>query len=312
MIIGIIGRCITPDSRTFTVGSGKDTVADDLCEHFGFVKMALADEMKRWFLSLGVPKENLWGPSHKRMEPVAVLGGKSTREALQTLGTDWGRNMIWEDIWVNRVMSQAKQLLDDPKYSIYVPEEGVVGRTEFYPQGELERDEVPKHPISGVVISDVRFVNELRALRELGAKTLLIDRPVPLDAAPEGMNFDHQSERDLDRFSEADFDKMIYNDGDLKDLRRAVKKTYIELDTVPMLVTQDGRMEPVKKPEQGDPAVGVVGVALDSRIIPEHNPLHSLVKAREEDVRKGKIRQTSAEDPGSDTPPFMRDRKKLE
>lgn len=55
----------------------------------------------------------------------------------------------------------------------------------------------------------------------------------------------------------------------------------------------------------------VVGVVLDSRIIPKDNPLHDLVKAREEDVRRGRIVQTSMGDLGSDVPPFMRRKEQL-
>lgn len=55
----------------------------------------------------------------------------------------------------------------------------------------------------------------------------------------------------------------------------------------------------------------VVGVVLDSKIIPKDNVLHKLVKDREEDVRRGRIVPTSADDLGSDVPPFMRGKKRL-
>jgi hypothetical protein len=56
-IIGISGKA----------GSGKDTVAEYLVEHHGFVRMALADEMKRFCKRVfGFTDLQLWGPSDNR------------------------------------------------------------------------------------------------------------------------------------------------------------------------------------------------------------------------------------------------------
>lgn len=56
-IIGIMGKA----------GSGKDTVADFLVFNCGFVKMSLADEMKRFTKKVfGFSDEQLWGPSRYR------------------------------------------------------------------------------------------------------------------------------------------------------------------------------------------------------------------------------------------------------
>jgi len=38
--------------------------------------------------------------------PLPRLGGKSLREALQTLGTEWGRQMMHEDIWVDVLLGE--------------------------------------------------------------------------------------------------------------------------------------------------------------------------------------------------------------
>lgn len=56
-IIGISGKA----------GSGKDTVAEYLVDHHGFVRMALADEMKRFAKRVFLfTDEQLWGPSESR------------------------------------------------------------------------------------------------------------------------------------------------------------------------------------------------------------------------------------------------------
>lgn len=46
--------------------------------------------------------------SNDKERAVPELGGASLRYALQTLGTDWGRNMIWSDIWVDRLFREAE------------------------------------------------------------------------------------------------------------------------------------------------------------------------------------------------------------
>jgi hypothetical protein len=60
MIIGITGKA----------GAGKDTAADVLVERFNFVKVALADPLKRICKdAFDFSDEQLWGPSEKRNEP---------------------------------------------------------------------------------------------------------------------------------------------------------------------------------------------------------------------------------------------------
>jgi len=60
MIIGITGKA----------GAGKDTAADVLVERFNFVKVALADPLKRICQEVfDFSDEQLWGPSEKRNEP---------------------------------------------------------------------------------------------------------------------------------------------------------------------------------------------------------------------------------------------------
>ncbi len=57
MIIGICGNA----------GVGKDTTADFLVKTNGFVKVSLADPMKRICQAVyGFSNEQLWGPSEKR------------------------------------------------------------------------------------------------------------------------------------------------------------------------------------------------------------------------------------------------------
>lgn len=77
---------------------GKDTVAsviqgriDSYSETYAF-----ADPIRRMLAQIGVA-EAMYGDLKE--QPVAWLG-KSPRELMQTLGTEWGRNLIAEDIWL--------------------------------------------------------------------------------------------------------------------------------------------------------------------------------------------------------------------
>ena len=176
--LGLVGRA----------GSGKDTVADILVRDHGWVKIALADPMKRacaeWF---GWGVETLWGPSAARNEPHAKLGGLSARKALQILGTEFGR-ACYQDVWVDYAMRIAGLLLIGDKYRrhSYTAHLGLFDRGE----GDGAHDDL----IQGVVISDVRFPNEVNALRAAGGIIWKTVHGSGLAGAA-GM---HESERHID------------------------------------------------------------------------------------------------------------------
>ena len=100
-------------------GSGKSSVANMMAQNNGFtvVKMAdpLKDMLRTLFYHAGFSEEEveqyIEGPLKE--EPVGFLGGKSTRHAMQTLGTEWGRDLIHEDLWVSLFsgMAGAKNLV---------------------------------------------------------------------------------------------------------------------------------------------------------------------------------------------------------
>lgn len=179
MIVGVTGRA----------GSGKDTVADVLVKEHGFVKIALADEIKRICRKVfDFSEEQLWGASSKRNEPdrryprdhssklsphceccgvdMDVFWDTpcylTPRYALQQLGTEWGRN-CYKNVWVDLTLRVAEELLkgsyrDDSGGMGGASYDAKTGVT-FYPAVDwLE-------PVRGVVISDVRFPNEVLAIR---------------------------------------------------------------------------------------------------------------------------------------------------
>lgn len=219
-------------SQTFGIvgqsGSGKDTIADFLTDEYGFVKISFADPMKRFCMELfDFTEAQLWGPSEMRngpdtryqrgfYYPATREVPKSTsvqlsdpkpvyltpRYALQTLGTEWGRD-CYPDIWVEYAMRQAKELLDETEYvrrKGYLPSKGIFYATE-------EDDFLPR--IHGVVIADVRFKNEMEIIKREGGKVIKVVRPGYTGAV--GIA-NHPSEEEQKSIPDEAFDYVLYND----------------------------------------------------------------------------------------------------
>ena len=120
--------------------SGKDTLADHLCHSHGFIKYALADPLKEVCKSLfDLRDEQLWGDLKEKNDP---RYDKTPRQLLQILGTDCIRQKVRDDFWVARWQAW----LDNA-------------------------------PHTRVVVSDVRFQNEIRAIHDNGGVVLRIERP---------------------------------------------------------------------------------------------------------------------------------------
>lgn len=121
-------------------GSGKNAAAEAL----GGVVLGFADPLYAALgAMLGVPEDQLRARSTKEL-PMAC--GKSPRDLLRTLGTEWGRELVRQDLWIWR----ARQRIA----------------------------EATKAGAAAVAICDVRFRNELEFVRgELGGQVWWIDRP---------------------------------------------------------------------------------------------------------------------------------------
>ncbi len=192
-VIGVCGR----------KGSGKDEVGKVLVDEYGFVRVALADPIKQLaHLIFGFDANTLFGPSAERERPVRdalapawwsraqanlltdpvdrvlrrlfaspsralaslqhlcaqVLepyGPQITaRVVLQQMGTEWGR-ALYEDVWVDEVLRVVAALDEGHDYN---PMHGVQLR-------ELSSVKRLEPAIPGVVITDVRFQNEVRTVQ---------------------------------------------------------------------------------------------------------------------------------------------------
>jgi len=134
-----------------SAGSGKSTAAEFLVRKHHYARLSYAAPIKKMILCLlteaGVgpltAKEMIVGKFKE--DPHDALAGHSPRYAMQTLGTEWGRERMAQDFWRRILLRKAKQLLDS----------GI-----------------------DVVVDDLRFPDEAEALKALGALIVRIERPV--------------------------------------------------------------------------------------------------------------------------------------
>ena len=109
MIIGFCGKA----------GAGKSTAAAYLAERHGFVRVRFADPLKDMLRALGLNEREIEGDL-KEM-PCDLLKGTSPRRAMQTLGTEWGREIIHSDLWINawmrRTAGTAKVIAEDLRFA---------------------------------------------------------------------------------------------------------------------------------------------------------------------------------------------------
>lgn len=210
MLLGISG----------VASSGKDATADFFVKEFGFTRMSLADPLKQICRNVyAFTDQQLWGPSQFRNAedsryPRPNGTCLSPREALQTLGTEWGRN-CYPNTWAELCVRTAQTLLTEPGYQ-YDQKQGLYYQDEL--GGTTAGNTVT---VKGVVIPDCRFRNELTAIKAVGGKVLRIVRP---GAGLSGGRELHPSETEQASIPDAEFDLVIQNSGTLEDLRATVHR----------------------------------------------------------------------------------------
>jgi hypothetical protein len=197
MLIGVVGF----------IGSGKGTVGD-LLEENGFIKDSFAKPLKdACSIMFGWPRELLEGDTEVsrnwREEPDSFWSEKfgyffTPRLALQLMGTEAGRNVFHQDVWVISLLNRAKG--------------------------------------KDVVVTDVRFKNEINYIQQNGGVIVRVrrgeepdwyklaeDAAAGFSSAIMGMKDKgiHQSEWD---WVGSEFNYTIDNDGTVNELGNKVKE----------------------------------------------------------------------------------------
>lgn len=122
-----------------TARVGKDTSADYLVNTYFFLKDSFAYSLKE-----GIGK-GVFGFTDEQLELTKEIPddfwGMSPRQALQLAGTEGGRNVFGQDLWVKTLQRRVQQ-----------------------------------HPTRNYAISDVRFKNEADAIKAMGGIVIKINR----------------------------------------------------------------------------------------------------------------------------------------
>ena len=177
MLIGLVGP----------INSGKDTVAERLVTHHGYKRDSFAKSLKDAVSSMfNWDREMLEGNTessrHWREQPDKFWSEKMGKEVtprliLQQFGTEVMRGQMYDGIWVDSVIGRYK--------------------------GE------------NTVISDTRFINEIKTIKAHGGIVVLVKReeiPTREEMQKQGA---HQSEWD---WIGSDFDYTIDNTSSLEGL----------------------------------------------------------------------------------------------
>lgn len=120
---------------------GKTTAAKHLVEQRGYRRLSFAQPIRAMLTALGLTEEQL---TANKNEPVPLLGGKTPRYAMQTLGTEWGRDLIDPNLWARALEQRIRA-----EWSHGNP----------------------------VVLDDCRFDNEAHLIERLGGPVIEITRP---------------------------------------------------------------------------------------------------------------------------------------
>jgi hypothetical protein len=159
-------------------GSGKTTAADYLGKRYGYVRVKFADPIKDMLRAIGLTDRHLEGDLKEKPQHF----GKSPRFLLQTLGTEWARDTIHQDFWVNIWCNRVWDLLKQGKR---------------------------------VVVDDVRFANEILAVRALQGAIYRVET-VRVTATA---NKDHSSENPISGHC-----AIIHNNDSIENLYAQIDK----------------------------------------------------------------------------------------
>ena len=150
--------------------SGKDTLADYLCEHHGYTKYAFAGPLKKACAEIFMFNDEQVDGKDKETEDER-WGGLSARKVFQIFGTEMFRQKLGD----------------------FFPELDEIKNNFWTYRFEMWYNNFKKtNPNGKVVVSDARFPNEAEIIRKLGGSVIKIHRDT-------GMAQDnHSSEKNID------------------------------------------------------------------------------------------------------------------
>ena len=187
------------NQSTFEIKKFADTLKDIVCLLIGCTRKQLEDQEfkntelgEEWWYYL-TPKGKIDYQEYEKLRPLVFMEMEVTlvkltpRLLLQLLGTECGRDILHPNIWVNSLFSDYKE--DDHIYEI---------------KG------------SNWIITDMRFPNELKAVKKRGGITIRVSRTGIHTPKIEDL---HPSETALDN---CEFDYHIDNSSSIEDLIHTV------------------------------------------------------------------------------------------
>lgn len=169
---------------------GKDTACNYIVKKYGYKKMSFAYPLKNAVKHLFGFTDNQVNGNQKEIED--IYWGIKPRKALQFIGTDVVRNQF-----------PQKLLSSDIANDFWIK------RFDLWYKNNCENN---------IVISDVRFQNEVDYIHSLGGFIIKIERTVDI------VNDDiHESELEIDKIK--DYDRYILNNSSFKKLYSELDKT---------------------------------------------------------------------------------------
>ena len=177
-LLGITGRA----------RAGKDTFAAELIK-LGYKRLAFADAVKQVTALIANEPTHLYYDDIEKEAHCPALG-VTRRKAMQLVGTEGGRKLFGDNLWVDRAL-----------------------------RGWIEDGRPP------TVVTDVRFDNEAKAILALGGHIIRITRPD--NVGLQGAAALHASERGV---SEDLIDVEVVNNGTVGDLWAEARKLRQLLD----------------------------------------------------------------------------------
>ncbi|MEU7186442.1 hypothetical protein [Streptomyces sp. NPDC045369] len=180
--------------------SGKDTVATAFIRHAYYTRVAFGDEVKVALIRLD-PYVSAPAPRRSTEVPIRLA------DIIRSIGWERAKDVFPEVRRLLQEYGQAVRELDP----------------EFWVRPALARVRQGTQWNMPCVVTDVRYANELDALREEGAVVVRVERPGAGLAGDAGA---HESETELDGVTP---DHVLHNGGTLAQLRASVRDLYTSL-----------------------------------------------------------------------------------